>query len=243
MLGTIRHRRQTNPQHHFCYKTAMFYLDVDELPTLFQPYWGYAYNRFNIAAFNDYHYLDGKASDLRTQINSRLAEKNITSPDKIFLLTTLAYLGYSFNPINLYFCYHNERLSYCLVEVTNTPWHEKQIYIVAVETISPHRHKMTFKKNLHVSPFLAMNYAYHLYYKHTENRHIIHLENWQGEQRHFDATLILQVHVINPKTMRAALLRYPLLSLQTTIKIYWQALRLYLKGVPFFKHPRKVHHD
>jgi len=39
--------------------------------------------------------------------------------------------------------------------------------------------------------------------------------------------------------MRNMPLRYPFLTLSVVISIYWQAFRLWLKGIPFYGHPDK----
>jgi uncharacterized protein len=39
--------------------------------------------------------------------------------------------------------------------------------------------------------------------------------------------------------MRTVPLRYPFMTLSVLISIYWQALRLWLKGIPFYGHPEK----
>ena len=53
----------------------------------------------------------------------------------------------------------------------------------------------------------------------------------------FDATLSLRRREITPSVMNAMLLRYPWLSLKVVAAIYWQALRLLLKRIPFVPHP------
>ena len=42
---------------------------------------------------------------------------------------------------------------------------------------------------------------------------------------------------LGPRTARHALLRYPLMTLAVVWRIHWQALRLFLKKVRFFRKP------
>ena len=54
-----------------------------------------------------------------------------------------------------------------------------------------------------------------------------------GNERVTDATMTLNRENISPRALNTILLRYPLMTLRVFIAIYWQALRLYCKGVPF----------
>ncbi len=55
----------------------------------------------------------------------------------------------------------------------------------------------------------------------------------------FEASLMLERREIARHSLSRALLRYPFMCLQIVAAIYWQALRLRLKGAPFFAHPRE----
>jgi hypothetical protein len=54
----------------------------------------------------------------------------------------------------------------------------------------------------------------------------------------FDATLTLRRREITPARLSYVLIRYPLMTVKVTSAIYWQALRLRIKGAKFYPHPR-----
>ena len=60
-----------------------------------------------------------------------------------------------------------------------------------------------------------------------------------GTVKMFDATLSLQRREITGRTLASVLVSYPLITARVAVGIYWQALRLWLKRVPFFVHPAK----
>jgi len=53
----------------------------------------------------------------------------------------------------------------------------------------------------------------------------------------FDATLTLERRELTRAQLTRMLLRFPATSLRVVALIYWNALRLKLKGAPYFRHP------
>ena len=54
-----------------------------------------------------------------------------------------------------------------------------------------------------------------------------------------DATLKLNAHPINQSQLNNVLLAYPFMTLKVMGAIYWQAMRLLAKRLPFVSHPNK----
>ena len=57
----------------------------------------------------------------------------------------------------------------------------------------------------------------------------------------FDATLSLAAQPLTAGNLNRYLLRYPFMTAKVGLAIYWQALRLYFKGVPVYSHPATRH--
>jgi DUF1365 family protein len=63
------------------------------------------------------------------------------------------------------------------------------------------------------------------------------MENWQDGRRVFDASLALRARALTHRTLGGSLLAFPFITMRVLAQIYWQAIRLKLKGVPFHDHP------
>ncbi len=92
--------------------------------------------------------------------------------------------------------------------MTNTPWGERHAYVLrdegGVEVL-----RGSFEKRLHVSPFMAMDQAYHWRATTPGPTLSVHIENHEQGRRAFDATLSLRRAALTPASMRRIIARYP----------------------------------
>ena len=65
----------------------------------------------------------------------------------------------------------------------------------------------------------------------------VHMINKQDGKTVFDATLQLSQQPFTGTRLVLNLIRFPLVTLKVITAIYYQALRLWLKRVPFHSHP------
>ena len=149
------------------------------------------------------------------------------------MLTQVRCFGFYFSPVNFYFCYAASNASYLVAEVTNTPWRESHCYLIDLENPQPS------PKAHHVSPFMGMALDYHWKIKAPAERALVHIENRQEKSKLFDATLNLERENWDSRALGRALLRWPVMTLSIVRGIYWQALRLWVKSVPIYPHPRR----
>lgn len=242
-LGWVRHRRYLPKAHAFRYPVFMTWLDLDEITAVFSLSRLWSIGRFNWVSFWRADYLGSPVQDLKAALVDRLqAETGSDFVGRICLLTHLRFLGYGFNPVSFYFCYPegSEQPRYIIAEITNTPWDERFAYVLDTQqSASQGRHwRFDFPKAFHVSPFMPMDLDYCWQFSLRDEHLTIHMQLFKSHICQFDATLQLKAEALTPKSMTRIPLRFPFMTLKVVLGIYWQALRLWLKGIPFFSHPQ-----
>ncbi|MCE8043875.1 hypothetical protein BZY95_00320 [Billgrantia desiderata SP1] len=241
--GRLQHRRHLPRRHRFEYAVWMMWLDLDELPELFDGVPGFSARRPALARFRREDYLTPFAPPLAEVARAEVCRQLGQAPQgRVCLLTQLRTLGSGFNPISLYYLYHREveggALGAVLGEVTNTPWRERTRYACAVEP-GRHAHAAEFTKSLHVSPFMPLDMTYRWRFDTPGETLALHMETWRQGERHFDASLTLTMRPATRSALLAALARQPWMNLKTLAAIHYEALRLWAKGVPVHDHPQR----
>lgn len=248
--GWIRHRRFGPAQNSFRYRIFMSYIDLAELPALFEGRWFWSARRPALARFKREDYLGPADIPLDTAVRDLVAARSGARPaGPIRVLTHLRFFGYSFNPVTFYYVFDaaDSRVETIVAEITNTPWKERHAYVMPVTSAArrgPRAWRFSFQKEFHVSPFMPMEMRYDWCFgKPGEGLHV-HMENFSSEDGRdgkacFDATLHLKREPITSGSLARALAGFPLMSLKVVALIHWQALKLLLKRVPFHVHPAR----
>jgi uncharacterized protein len=240
--GTIRHRRFAPHPNEFTYNIFMFYIDLDEIDQLFADYRFWSVNRGNLFAFHRSDYMDPQIPSLREAVHQTLTKAGVTPPGgPIRLLTHLRYFGFCFNPVSFYYCYaaDGQKLVAIVSEITNTPWNERHSYVhlVAQAQRKGSAFHFAFNKAFHVSPFLPMDMHYDWAFQAPDEHLRVHM-NVMQDAKQFDSTLSLGRVPIDRHSLRQCALSTPPMTFAVAARIYWQALKIRLKGNRFYEHPK-----
>ena len=243
--GKVRHRRFTPVVNTFQYRIYLVYLDLAELPHVFDAHPLWSVERVNAAYFRRRDHLGDPRLPLDRAVRDLVEDRLGARPaGPIRVLTHLRYFGYCFNPVSFYYCYDaaDRRVDALVAEVHNTPWLEEHCYVFD-EGMNEHTHpgwkRYRFDKSFHVSPFMEMEIRYDWRFQVPGEALHVHMNLTAGSVRRFDATLSLTRTPITTASLTRVLLAYPLMTWKVTAMIYRQALRLLRKGARIHTHPSK----
>ena len=241
--GTLRHRRFAPVRHSFTYPLFMVLLDIDRIGETMAMSRLSSHNRWNWASFYDRDHLGSSNKSLRERLREDAAANGMMLPDgPIYLLTHLRYFGYVFNPVSFFYCYGLDgALGATLAEVNNT-FGGRQHYWLSDTVARPDRddarvRRYRRRKAMYVSPFMTMDQQYTFAFTEPDARLVAHMTVAEDEHVRFDATLTLAKTPWTAGALRSALVAHPWMTANVITAIHWQALRLYLRGVPVVPRP------
>jgi DUF1365 family protein len=220
------------------------YLDLDELDSVFERRWLWSTRRPALARFRRRDHLGPTTRALDECVRDLVfAETGHRPQGPVRLLTHLSYFGYCFNPVSFYYCYEEdgETINAIVAEVNNTPWGERDTYVLPRSDNLAGGRSFRFQpvKKMHVSPFMEMQNEYDWCFTEPRERLSVFMANAKDGVRFFNASMALQRTEISAGALARVLLGFPLMTVKVVAAIHWQALRLWIKGAPFFHHPGK----
>jgi DUF1365 family protein len=244
--GHIRHRRFRPLGNTFRYRIYLSFIDLAELPGVFDGRWLWSARHPAPAWFRRSDYHGDSSVPLDVAVRDTVEKRTGRRPrGPIRLLTNLRYFGWRANPVSFYYVYDTAgtQLETIVAEITNTPWDERHAYVLTLadaEKSGAQVWRWQFAKAFHVSPFLPMDMRYDWRFSMPGQTLQVHMENWREGQPDFDATLSLHRKPATGLNLAAALAALPLITVKVSALIYWQALKLLIKRTPFYTHPAKI---
>lgn len=238
-VGTIAHRRNIPVEHQFQYAFFMWFLNLDELDTLPSLGRWFSTEHWALSHFHRPDYYGEATVPLADAIRDKM-EKLTGEPVKgqVCGLMNMRTLGVYFSPVNFYYGYDSSgNFSHFLAEVSNIPWNERHQY---AHYVGDGSQSLNNAKEFHVSPFnpTRQNYSWKLS---PPDKTLSVQLGVSDERGHiFTASLSLTRHPLSLQTVRSKLLRKPAMTMSVVAGIYWQAFKLFRKGVPYIPHKKEM---
>jgi len=240
-VGDVVHRRYRPKEHRLRYKVFSLLIDLDELPDLDRHLRVFGYNRRALISFWDKDHGSGQPGKLREWVEAQLTDAGLDRADlRIRLLCYPRLFGYVFNPLTVYFCETRDGdLGAILYEVCNT-FHERHTYVIPIEGGSQSVVRHSCRKQMYVSPFIPMDCSYQFTTRRPDSRVAIAIRETDGEGSLLSASFSGERRVLSDASLLRTLIGFPLMTLKVTAAIHWEALRLWLKGVPIHRHIKSL---
>jgi uncharacterized protein len=243
-FGRTLHRRERPFARAFNYRIAMLELDVDRLEEASSVSRLFSIGGGNVISFRPTdHGARNAAMPLRLWAEARFAESGISlDGGAIRLLTFPRVLGFGFAPISLWFGYAPDGgVRGVLYEVHNT-FGEAHCYVSALGSEARYRladeaGRMLAEKEFFVSPFFNVAGTYRFTLRRGPERMELVVENFGADGRDHVASMALKVQPLTSTAILRWLVLMPISGLGVVLAIYWQALRLWLKGARYRAKP------
>jgi uncharacterized protein len=233
--GEVTHARLRPRVHRFRYSVFWMLIDIDRLEEAARSARLFSLGRFNLFSLRPRDFGDGSETGLRSQIEAKLAAVGVTlDGGTIRLLTMPRVLGYAFNPISLYYCEDSAgRLAAMVYEVTST-FGERRAYVLPTEpgTADDGRFRHGCDKTLHVSPFMGMQMDYEFRGQAPGVRMAQVINGYDADGLLIATAMAGQRRPLTDREILRTAIALPFSTLKVTLGIHWEALRLWLKGVP-----------
>jgi hypothetical protein len=236
-FGAVIHTRRTPVTNRFAY--PVFFLRLPLSSWTERRRWPLSIDRPGLMSVwsRDYGGRDG--GDLRAWVAGVLSEHGIEADGEVILQTLPRLFGYVFNPVSFWFCHdRNGDLRAVLCEVNNT-FGERHNYLVAHADGSPIRGDdlLVARKVFHVSPFLPVKGEYRFRFSGRGNDQQVAIDYWEDDIERLATRIGGKISPLDRPGLLRALARFPLQSFAVMVRIHFQALRLWLRRVPFHSKP------
>jgi DUF1365 family protein len=235
-VGDVVHARVSPKRHRLSYRVFALALDLDRIAETCAEVTGLSYNRWNIISVHDADHGDGKRAIADYARDALDAAGFAGAYERVVLVCYPRVFGYVFNPISTFYAIgQNGQLVALIYEVNNT-YGERTSYIVAAgEADDTGIHRQRCAKAMSVSPFTDITGEYRFSMTAPGDPLLLGIQyrdKGRGLLRtHFRA----RKQALTSGNLLWHAFAYPFLTFKVIVAIHFEALRLFLKGVPLIR--------
>lgn len=244
-LGEVLHRRLRPVDNAFRYPVFFLRFPLSRESELAGPLFGV--NRTRLFSFHHADHGDGRAP--AAWIRELLAREGVAGADgEIELQTFPRVLGYVFNPVSFWYCHAADGLLRAVVAEVNNTFGERHCYLLAHADGSAIRagQSLTARKAFHVSPFCDISGGYRFRFHAAERdghrRMVARIDLADAEGDLIRTSISGTARAFGSAALLRVAFTYPFMTFAVMARIHWQALRLWVRGVPFFRKPAPPAH-
>lgn len=247
-FGSVRHTRLKPQRHAFAYPVYFLVLPLRSLRVRSDA--ALARNRFSLIAFHDCDHGDG-GNDALAWFDALLAGEGVHDADgEVWLQTFPRVLGHAFKPVSFWYAHRADGSLAAVVAEVNNTFGERHCYVLHGDGLAWGR-ELSAAKVFHVSPFCEVAGRYRFRFLRAGHPAPGPARKTPGATDHLIARVdhddasgpLLRTSIggalqpIDRAALRRAFWGMPLMTLSVVARIHWQALRLWLKRLPWFRKP------
>jgi DUF1365 family protein len=226
----------------------MFYIDLDEIETLQKRLLLFSNERFNMFSLKKNEHIQlpagnpDKSKSIREQLKTYLRENGVDMKEgRIMLLTNLNVLGYNFNPVSFYFCFDESNLPLCAVAEVGNTFGEMKPFLMTKDHWKDDKFHLNTSKYFYVSPFIDHDVNFDFKLEIPSHKLSIRIDDLKDGHRFFISTLTGEQKSLNNLNLLWYGMRFPFITLKIITLIHWNAVRLWLKEIPYHKKSENQH--
>jgi DUF1365 family protein len=239
-FGHVAHRRLQPKEHAFRYPTYFLLLPMRSFPRNGAA--GLARNRFGLISFHDCDHGVGD-QDATAWMDELLISQGIhDGTGELWLQTYPRVLGHAFKPVSLWYAYRKSGSLAAVVAEVNNTFGERHCYVLPGAVLDGKTLSQAHKV-FHVSPFNGIVGDYHFSFDLRQARDVslklldVRINLMEGAQVTLQTLMAGTLEPLTAYSARRAFWGFPLMTLMVVLRIHWQAVRLALKRLPYFRKP------
>ena len=235
-IGSVWHKRYSPKVHEFSYKLNSWLINLQELHALNTKSRLVNMAKKALYRFKSHNYLRDFSGELNTKIRTQFINMggDLKGGEEFYLLGQLSNLGLYFSPLNLYFCYQGNNCCYVMAEVSNTPWNDRHYYLLDMSKTD-----IISNKSFHVSPFFGLNQEYKWGFEFTKDGLQFSIDTYENGNRVFSAGYRGFFSLLSNLKVSHKIRATPFSVYKIVFGIYFEALRIWLKRIPYVPYSKR----